>query len=963
MDPSSSLKRKLRRSTPRLRDGFSQLVFRIHIAPSVRASVFVLILLLVTGGLYALYGSMVNATNQTITATWPATATTCSTRFSSQEVWNVITGLTPPGGGYPNVFQRVDSSKLDLWRVQGTDGYSNASTSLIEPANYTDSANNNVIQAWWFNMLDKQLSTGPTGALREVDMVSPPDALWTGSAPLGGNGTAQGTLADETYTQLANYEANLVKYFRTGILQSDAGGSVTYTATSLTDTTANFSAYGGGGYSVTATVLDSNGFPDWVIGAITSVTNSNHTLNFSAGWSTAYSGGGTLSSSTPAAGAAYNLASTTPPVTSPSNATPWPRPPSVGNVQYFELFNEPDLSNYDYPRVSPSLLPPAPVLTGVNTSGGTLTPGTTYAYRITAVNVGAAESLPGTELTITLPAGDNAVQLNWSATTNLGQSPYAYRIYGRTSGSEKAMVVVGRDAASGLTWTDKGAVAPSGALPTTDNTPAFQLWRGHEYARMWNVVAPAMKAVDPTVKVVGPTVSNPISLSTQDVITTAVTTGPSDTSWKSTADYIPALMAVASPKPDAITLHNYGWWQGSSSTDAQQWSGLGSGISDFLSQDAPVLGTTPVFVDEANIDAGGFGDPPSPDTRAETQLGAAWLADNYAQWCQKAPQASELFQEQDYNGDIAWGFISGASYAGSSTCIPQPNCANLRASQPNLEYWLMQWMNNWLPANSAVVPVTNVPAGFDAFAVQPPGSTNVTMVVINTQINTTNDVGGGTAGTTSGLGVAGAVQVQLAGVTATDAQEVMLDGTTDMLNGPNLVDLGAQNNVTLNMAGYGVALINFSTNGTPDTTPPSVPTGLQATSVTSNSVSLGWTASTDSDSAVAGYHVYRNGTLVASVTPGATTTYTDTGLSANTTYAYTVSAYDPSSNVSAQSTAINATTSTSVPGDCNGDGHVTVIDLSLLLSNYGLAYSPCDFNNDGIVNILDLSILLSNYGR
>jgi Bacterial Ig domain len=762
-----------------------------------------------------------------ITVTLPATANTCSTRFSSQEVWNTITSLVPPGGGYPPVYQRVDSSNLDVWRVQGTDGYSNSSTSLVEPSNYTNSNNGNVINAWSFTTIDKQLSTGPTGSPREVDMIFPPDALWTGTAPLGGNGSAQGTIADQTYGQLANYEANLVRYFRTGILVTNAGGTVTYTATSLTDTAKDFTSYGNSGYAVTATVMDANGFPDWVSATVTSVTNSGHTLNFSGGWSSANSGGGTLPSTTPALGAAYNLASVTPPITSPQSATPWPLPPSVGNVQYFELFNEPDMSNSNYPRLSPPLLAPVPTLTGMNVAGGTLTPGTTYSYRITAVNVGTAESLPGTEVSITLPAGDNAVQINWAATTNLGLSPFAYRIYGRSSGAEQAMVVVGRDASTGLTWTDTGSVSPSGSMPTSDSTPNYQVWRGHEYTRMWNVVAPAMKAVDPTIKITGPTTTNPVSLATLDVDTKVVSTGPNDTSWKSNADYIPVLMAGANPQPDTVTIHNYGYWGGTTDTDAQQWGGISYGISNFLSQDAPVLGSTPVFLDETNIDAGSFGNPPAPDLRAETQMGAAWLADEYIQVCQRAPQFKELFQEQDYNGDLSWGFMSGASYAGSTTCIPQPNCANVRASQPNLEYWLMKKMDSLLQPGSNVVPVSGVPPGFDAFAVQAPNSSTVTVVVVNKQINTTNDAGGKTAGTTSGLGVPGTVQISLSGATSSDTQETNIDQNTDLLNGPATSDLGAQNTVSLNMNGYGVTLLNFTATGiAPTNTPAPTPTPI-----------------------------------------------------------------------------------------------------------------------------------------
>jgi hypothetical protein len=89
-----------------------------------------------------------------------------------------------------------------------------------------------------------------------------------------------------------------------------------------------------------------------------------------------------------------------------------------------------------------------------------------------------------------------------------------------------------------------------------------------------------------------------------------------------------------------------------------------------------------------------------------------------------------------------------------------------------------------------------------------------------------------------------------------------------------------------------------------DTTPPSVPTNLSATVVTSSSVSLTWTASTD-NVGVAGYHVFRNGAQVVTTTG---VSYTDIGLTASTAYTYTVNAFDASGNVSALSNPISATT-------------------------------------------------------
>jgi chitodextrinase len=79
---------------------------------------------------------------------------------------------------------------------------------------------------------------------------------------------------------------------------------------------------------------------------------------------------------------------------------------------------------------------------------------------------------------------------------------------------------------------------------------------------------------------------------------------------------------------------------------------------------------------------------------------------------------------------------------------------------------------------------------------------------------------------------------------------------------------------------------------------------------TSSSVSLSWTAATD-NVGVTGYDIY-NGTALAGSSTG--TTFTVTGLAANTTYSFTVRAKDAAGNVSAASAAVSATTlSTGTP--------------------------------------------------
>jgi chitodextrinase len=95
----------------------------------------------------------------------------------------------------------------------------------------------------------------------------------------------------------------------------------------------------------------------------------------------------------------------------------------------------------------------------------------------------------------------------------------------------------------------------------------------------------------------------------------------------------------------------------------------------------------------------------------------------------------------------------------------------------------------------------------------------------------------------------------------------------------------------------------ISAPAAPDTTPPTVPGGLAA-SAGDSQVALSWAASSDPDSAVAGYAVYRDGLLLTRVSG---TSYVDTGLTNGTSYSYTVAAYDAAGNISPQSSALSAT--------------------------------------------------------
>lgn len=134
---------------------------------------------------------------------------------------------------------------------------------------------------------------------------------------------------------------------------------------------------------------------------------------------------------------------------------------------------------------------------------------------------------------------------------------------------------------------------------------------------------------------------------------------------------------------------------------------------------------------------------------------------------------------------------------------------------------------------------------------------------------------------------------------------------------------------------------------------------LTATIVNQNEIMLRWTASS-ATSGISGYHVYRDGVLVTSVNA---TSYDDTGLAPNTEHSYYVVAYDSKGDNSLASSSVTALSA--YPADVNADGHVNILDLSLLASKYNQCSSSvgrADINGDGCVNLLDLSLLASKYG-
>jgi chitodextrinase len=118
---------------------------------------------------------------------------------------------------------------------------------------------------------------------------------------------------------------------------------------------------------------------------------------------------------------------------------------------------------------------------------------------------------------------------------------------------------------------------------------------------------------------------------------------------------------------------------------------------------------------------------------------------------------------------------------------------------------------------------------------------------------------------------------------------------------------------TIEVSGPGTGNTNYTVNvtypvadpvPTLDTTPPSTPAGLTATSISTTQINLAWQSSTD-NIGVSGYDVFRNG---VKVTTTMTTSYSDVNLTPATAYSYSVKARDAAGNLSLASNTATAST-------------------------------------------------------
>lgn len=147
--------------------------------------------------------------------------------------------------------------------------------------------------------------------------------------------------------------------------------------------------------------------------------------------------------------------------------------------------------------------------------------------------------------------------------------------------------------------------------------------------------------------------------------------------------------------------------------------------------------------------------------------------------------------------------------------------------------------------------------------------------------------------------------------------------------GINLFSAVLQDGSGARSSSSNILVIQYNpSGGGADTVPPSTPTGLAVSGVTSTSVSLGWTASTD-NTGVTGYRIYRDGAVIATTSQ---TVFTDPGRAPSTGYLYEVEAFDAAGNDSPHA-SVSATTAADLepptsPGNLLATAGQSRIELS-----------------------------------
>jgi len=240
-------------------------------------------------------------------------------------------------------------------------------------------------------------------------------------------------------------------------------------------------------------------------------------------------------------------------------------------------------------------------------------------------------------------------------------------------------------------------------------------------------------------------------------------------------------------------------------------------------------------------------------------------------------------------GVTLWGYIVGSTWVDGSGIV----------NANGTERQAMTWLKGYV-------------AGTGGGDTQPP--TAPSGLVSSGQ--TASSISLSWTASTDNVGVTGYQILRAPGTTGGTFAQVGTSTTTSFTNGSLTANTTFRYQVrAVDAAGNASAVSNTvtasTTGGGGDTSPPTAPSNLATTGTTSSSISLSWTGSTD-NVGVTGYQILRapgtTGGTFAQVGTSTTTTFTNSSLTASTTFRYQVRAVDAAGNASAVSNTVTAMT-------------------------------------------------------
>jgi chitodextrinase len=276
--------------------------------------------------------------------------------------------------------------------------------------------------------------------------------------------------------------------------------------------------------------------------------------------------------------------------------------------------------------------------------------------------------------------------------------------------------------------------------------------------------------------------------------------------------------------------------------------------------------------------------PPS----APTNLTATAVAFNRVDltWTAATDNSGTISKYQVFRGGQILAETTGTSYSDTTVTESTIYLYSVKAVDPS---------GNVGPASDGAS--TTTPAAPDTTPPSAPANLAATATAYN-RVNLTWSASSDNSGTVTKYYIyrGGAVIAETTGLTFADTT---VNASTTYSYVVRALDPSGNVSAASNMA-------TVTTPAAPDTTAPSAPTGLVATSISSRQVNLSWNAATD-NVGVATYRVYRNGALIATV-PAGTRTFGDGTVSPKTSYSYTIRATDAAGNISNASNTLNVTT-------------------------------------------------------